>query len=116
LGGDLNMGRMVRKQMYMTDELDAALKLRALSLGVSEAEVVRMALTEYMDEAASDDRRAGVARLQQLWAESDAKGYGGGDWRSVTREELHERPGDVRRERARLRGRLEGGDEEVTGS
>ena len=35
------MGRMVRKQVYITAEQEATLKRRAKALGVSEAELVR---------------------------------------------------------------------------
>ena len=110
------MGRMVRKQMYIPDSLDRDLEMRAESMGVTEAEVVRRALTEYMAQGAADDRRGAVERLRMLWAESDARGYGGGEWRSLTREELHERPGDVRRERARVLGRQGGRDEGSSGA
>jgi len=38
------MGRMVRKQVYITKEQDKLLKRRAKALGVSEAEVVRQGI------------------------------------------------------------------------
>ena len=38
------MGRMVRKQVYITSDQDEVLKRRAKALGVSEAEVVRQGI------------------------------------------------------------------------
>ncbi len=41
--------KMVRKQFYITDEQDATLKQLAKSTGVTEAELVRMALNHLTD-------------------------------------------------------------------
>jgi hypothetical protein len=103
------MARMVRKQIYMDAELDRALSARAAARGVTQAEIVREALTRMLVGGADDARAASVARLEVMWAEAQAMGVGSltGE-RTWTREELHERPGDARRERDRLRGRLEG--------
>jgi hypothetical protein len=110
------MGRMVRKQMYIDAELDKALTARADQLGVGQAQIVREALGQYLAAKQGEMRDASIDRLRELWAESDAHGYGGGDWRSLTREELHERPGDARRERAHLRGRQRGSSEGGAGA
>jgi hypothetical protein len=99
------MGRMVRKQLYIDAELDEALSARTAATGESQAGIVREALGRYLTSDTDVTSETGVRRLQELWEESRKAGYGGGDWRSVTREELHERPGDARRERTRLRGR-----------
>jgi hypothetical protein len=102
------MARMVRKQIYMDEELDRALSARAAARGVTQAQVVREALERALLGGAELGRAAAVSRLQAMWAESDAMGVGSetGE-RRWTREELHERPGDARRERARLLRRLE---------
>jgi predicted DNA-binding protein len=109
------MARMVRKQVYMGGELDRALATRAADLGVTQAEVVREALGRYLAETTDETHSAAADRLRELWAESDAAGYGGG-WRTSTREEWHERPGDARREHPDLRGRQHGGREDPDGS
>lgn len=53
---------MVRKQLYLEEAQDKALKKRAKELGVSEAEVVRRAL----DEALQGEKRASLAGRQAL--------------------------------------------------
>jgi hypothetical protein len=103
------MERMVRKQLYIDAELDRALVARASALGVTQAEVVREALGRHLVGGAEDARAASVARLRAMWAESHDEGIDSGG-RRWTREELHERPGDARRERARLRGRRTGAE------
>lgn len=86
------MGRMVRKQMYISEQLERDVEVRARSLGVTQAEVVRRALTAFVAEDPNADRLAAVERLRELWAESDAKGYGSGSGgRTWTREDLYER-------------------------
>lgn len=61
---------MIRKQFHITRLQDLALKRRARSLGISEAEVVRQALDRALGEEISrplsPDRRA----LEKLLAES----------------------------------------------
>ncbi|MFA5569381.1 MAG: CopG family transcriptional regulator [Trueperaceae bacterium] len=53
---------MIRKQLYLEEAQDKALKRRAKELGVSEAEVVRRAL----DESLSGERRTHVTARQAL--------------------------------------------------
>ncbi len=53
---------MIRKQLYLEEAQDKALKQRAKELGVSEAEVVRRAL----DEALHGERRTNLAARQAL--------------------------------------------------
>ena len=50
------MARMVRKQLYLTDEENRLLAARARGLGVTEAEVIRRAV----DQALGCGERAGV--------------------------------------------------------
>jgi len=40
------MGRMIRKQVYITPQQDVALKRRAAELGVSESELIRRGVTQ----------------------------------------------------------------------
>lgn len=83
---------MVRKQMYFPEDLDRRLALRARQLGVSQAELVRVALDTLLesDQASAKDRA--LEGLRQGWDESVRQGIGryGASW---TREELHERSG-----------------------
>jgi predicted secreted Zn-dependent protease len=48
---------MVRKQLYLKEAQDRALKRRAEELGISEAEVVRRALDEALFEYRGTSRR-----------------------------------------------------------
>lgn len=68
---------MVRKQLYISEAQDAALKDRARSSGMSEAEVVRRALdAELLDRSSEEARRwvpgrtADVAKLIALWSDT----------------------------------------------
>jgi len=56
---------MVRKQLYITEQQDRALKRQAKALGVSEAELVRQALDEMLREVlgARAHRREALTRL-----------------------------------------------------
>lgn len=67
------MGRMVRKQLYIDDEQDAALKAEAERLGVTQAEVVREAISAWLDEARARTRDEAWADLLKTWAEIDAQ-------------------------------------------
>ena len=84
------MGRMVRKQVYITAEQDELLKRRAKALGVSEAQVVRKGIELASTSVASFpfDHQAWQeemhfirerARIQEL-----------GRTRGWTREELYD--------------------------
>lgn len=53
---------IIRKQLYLEEAQDKALKQRARELGVSEAEVVRRAL----DEALLGEKRQNIAARQAL--------------------------------------------------
>ena len=80
---------MVRKQLYLRDDQEAALKERSASTGVSEAELVRQAidmlLVDQIDVTDDDlaelltaaDRLAGEHRLPAAW--------------ELDRDDLHER-------------------------
>ena len=84
------MGRMLRKQIYVEPEQDAALKRRARQTGASEADLIRQALDRHLaalpphrDLRAWDEERAFIEDLM-----SRGPVAGGRAW---TREELHER-------------------------
>lgn len=84
------MGRMVRKQVYITAEQDALLKRRAKALGVSEAEIVRRGIEAAGSTAASlpFDRKAWEEALQFMKERARLKVPQTG--RSWTREELYD--------------------------
>ena len=86
------MGRMVRKQLYIDDEQEAALKRCARERGVTEAELVRDALDRYLADVEREESDAAWARIMALSERQGAKGPvpGKRDW---TREEIYERPG-----------------------
>ncbi|HET8985261.1 MAG TPA: CopG family transcriptional regulator [Trueperaceae bacterium] len=82
---------MVRKQLYLSEAQDAALKERARSSGMSEAEVVRRALDvellERSHEAARrwvPGRQEAVEKLIALWSDTSTVVKGRFD-----REELY---------------------------
>lgn len=56
---------MIRKQLYITEAQNEALKHRAQALGISEAELVRRALDASLTDAASksSSRRAELDQL-----------------------------------------------------
>jgi hypothetical protein len=83
---------MVRKQLYIDDEQEAALKQYAKERGVTEAELVRDALDRYLAEIAREEADAAWARIMDLSERQAAKGPvpGKRDW---TREEIYDRPG-----------------------
>jgi hypothetical protein len=57
--------KMVRKQFYITEEQDAALKRLAASMAVTEAEVVRMALDRLDDVTYVQNRTEDGARVRE---------------------------------------------------
>jgi predicted DNA-binding protein len=86
------MARMVRKQIYMDEELEARLKRRARLFGMTESEVIRRGLDAFLNGRGDETLEADIERLDRMWAESDRRGVGS-DGRKWTREEIHERPG-----------------------
>ncbi|MBF4509203.1 MAG: ribbon-helix-helix protein, CopG family [Aeromicrobium sp.] len=85
------MGRMVRKQLYIDDKQEAALKRHAKERGVTEAELVREALDVYLAQVARGEADAAWERIMELSERQAAKGPvpGKRDW---TRDELYDRP------------------------
>jgi Arc/MetJ-type ribon-helix-helix transcriptional regulator len=86
---------MVRKQIVMEPEQEAALEKRAAELGVSQSELIRRAIDDMLnaEEAARQRRREAMKEFLKLADEAVARGEGsyGATW---TREELHERDHD----------------------
>ena len=84
------MGRMVRKQVYITTEQDKLLKRRAKALGVTEAEVVRRGIELAGTTAASlpFDSQAWEWLKRDMAKRARMKVPQTG--RSWTREELYE--------------------------
>ncbi len=64
---------MVRKQLYLTEAQDAALKRKADEAGISEAEVVRRALDQALITRSGASGRPGRAEaiesLTRTWAD-----------------------------------------------
>lgn len=57
---------MIRKQLYITEAQEETLKRQARALGVSEAELVRRALDDFLNEGSSAKhprRRGALGRL-----------------------------------------------------
>lgn len=80
---------MIRKQLYLEETQDRALKRRAKELGVTEAEVVRRALDDALKPATQT--RENDKALDELFAEADAvaKKHSFGEYR-FDRQELYE--------------------------
>ena len=57
---------MVRKQLYISDEHERALKARAKELGVSEAKLVRRMLDGFLLNREGGRRLAGVGAAEAL--------------------------------------------------
>lgn len=63
---------MIRKQLYLEEAQDKALKRRAKELGVSEAEVVRQALDAALsNDTVSPIRKRNKEILQAFFREAD---------------------------------------------
>jgi phage gp16-like protein len=86
------MTRMVRKQMYMDEELDRALALRARTMRTSQAELMRRAMQRYLAETEQETREATIARVVAGWDAAVEAGFTMGA-RMPTRDELHQRVG-----------------------
>lgn len=84
------MGRMVRKQVYITREQDQLVKRRAKALGVTEAEVVRRGIELASTTAASFpfDRQAWEEEMQFIRERARIQELG--RTRGWTREELYD--------------------------
>lgn len=67
---------MVRKQLYLTDELDSELKRRSEMHGISEAELVRRTLeasfraSDISPDPLEPGRAKAMTRIEQFWSNS----------------------------------------------
>jgi hypothetical protein len=85
---------MIRKQLYISDEHERALKARARESGVTEAELVRRLLDRLLLEAEGGGTSAGEAAgaLERFFGEADeaARSHRFPDGYRFDREELYE--------------------------
>jgi hypothetical protein len=86
---------VVRKQLYISDEHDRALKARARELGVSEAELVRRMMDGLLLEGAGGSGLAGASAaeaLEDFLEEADrlAESHNFPDDYLFSRDELYE--------------------------
>jgi hypothetical protein len=71
------MTKMIRKQLFITEEQNRKLKERAAATGVSEAELIRAGIDLRLEQGAQDQRAWGdvvdetVAKLSGAWAERE---------------------------------------------
>lgn len=61
---------MIRKQLYIEEQQERALKTKAKALGISEAELMRQALSDALKETAYT-RAAKTNLLEMLFKEAD---------------------------------------------
>ena len=98
------MARMVRKQVYITENQEAALKEVSARSGVKEAEIIREGIELALsDDAVRTRRKAAFERAEALADRVLALGSVAGEGRAAdsarvartdrgwTRDELHER-------------------------
>ncbi len=83
------MARMVRKQICITDELDRRLEAMAASRHVSQSEIVRDALTTFVDQEDAQRQARAEAMNRFLQLSKHARFPVG--WKPLTREEAHDR-------------------------
>ncbi len=82
------MTRMIRKQLFITEEQNRKLKERAAATGVSEGELIRAGIDLRLEQAAEDQRT-----WQEIVDETVAKLSGA--W--TKRENLDEEMREIRR-------------------
>lgn len=84
------MGRMVRKQLYIDESQERLLKARAAAQGVTEAELMRLALDAMLSDAAGS--AATDARWRQLMTSAEERRTTvPASTRAWNRDEIHER-------------------------
>jgi hypothetical protein len=111
------MCAMIRKQIYITGEQDAALKTRARSLGATESDVIRRGLDRELavDEATAlrtaawERLKAGMLERTEQARREGWEGVGGRTW---TRDDIYDDEDSLpRHQRPGLRTRPHGADE-----
>jgi len=81
---------MIRKQLYISEAQNEALKRQARALGVSEAELARRALDDLLDETSGTPRRhEALDRLMKITRRLSAGHRLPSDYR-LSRDELYD--------------------------
>lgn len=84
------MGRMVRKQVYITNEQDAALKRRARELNVTESELICRGIEQATQLSTEEKERLWQEELEFMRRRADLPvPPGTNPWR-FNREEIYE--------------------------
>jgi hypothetical protein len=91
---------MIRKQIYIDAGNERFLKQRALELGVTEAEVVRKALTAAEERAVSDKRLEALEDILTYIREHRMRDVPQTGWRFNREEMYEERMDELERRRA----------------
>ena len=91
-GGRCTMGRMIRKQIVIDPELDERVARLAEARGVSQSELIRQAVNEYLDHLLEEDaRHRAFEELMEMFHTAPDLGltdeHGNRTW---TRESLYE--------------------------
>ena len=85
------MTKTIRKQFYIEPDLDARLRTHAMSLGISQAELVRLAIGAYLDariqKIHSPNRNGLTEEIQFMKSLRPAEGGVPFKW---NREEMYE--------------------------
>ncbi len=84
------MGRMVRKQICLDPALDELLSQRAEETGVSQGEIVRIALTGFLEETDDSARIAAWERMRRAVEKRMELGPVPGPARRWTREDAYD--------------------------
>jgi hypothetical protein len=83
------VSRMVRKQVYISPEHEAALKRRARELGVTESDLIRRGIEQIAHRSLTRDERAWEEELAFIDERATQPPIAGTrDW---TRDELYDR-------------------------
>lgn len=85
---------MIRKQIYITPELEAGLKRLAQATGESEAGLIRQALTSYLQESPSRAPYICAWQEERSFIQSRLNQDPVPGTRTWTREELYDRHDD----------------------
>ena len=85
------MTSMIRKQIYITTELEAELKRQAQVTGESEAELVRQALASYLQGPLSAPSHLRAWQEERTYIQSLMDQDSAPGTRTWTREELYDR-------------------------
>lgn len=85
------MKRMIRKQLYITSEHESKLKAKSGETGMSEGEIVREALSRYLDSSVPEKRDLSYWEKELAFIESLQERGPVGGGRTWRRDDLHDR-------------------------